>query len=238
MMRGPRHQREPPAHDARPAIEQHTDQQDGLHRREADRLGQRFGRRAQRGNEHQQRHHGQVLEQQHAHHPLAVLAFELEPLRHQLDHDGGAAHGERAREGQRRLPAEPPGRWQLRRDQERAGRGKGHRQQHLQQAEPEHMLAHGAQLGQAELQPDHEHQEHHAEFAQVADGLGVLRQCQRMRADQHAGRQITEHRRQLQRAADHHADDRGKQIQQREIERRHGWMLEQCPCPARAAFTR
>ncbi len=58
------------------------------------------------------------------------------------------------------------------------------------------MLAHRAQLGQVELQPDHEHEEHDAELAQVADALGVLRQCQRMRADQHAGSKVAEHRRQ------------------------------------------
>ncbi|KAF1060876.1 MAG: hypothetical protein GAK39_06079 [Variovorax sp.] len=218
----PRHEREPPAHHARAAIEQHADQQAGLEQREAQRLGQRLGRRAQRGDQHQQRHHRQVLEQQHAHHALAVLALELEPLGHQLDHDGGAAHGERARERERGLPAQAPVGRQEGGDQQRAHGGDRHRQQHLQQPEPEHVLAHRAQLGQAEFEPDHEHQEHHAEFAQVPDAFGVLRQRQRMRADQHAGRQVAEHRRQLEEAACHHADHRGHQIQEREIERRHG----------------
>jgi hypothetical protein len=185
-------------------------------------LASASGGAPERGDQHQQRHHRQVLEQQHAHHALAVFALELEPLGHQLDHDGGAAHGERARQRQRRLPAQAPGRRQLRGDEQRAGRGDGHGQQHLQQAEPEHVLAHRAQLGQAELQPDHEHEEHHAELAQVPDAFGVLRQRQRVRPDQHAGREIAQHRRQLERPADHHADHRGQQIQQREIERRHG----------------
>jgi hypothetical protein len=38
-----------------------------------------------------------------------------------------------------------------------------------EQAKPEDMLPHGTQLGQAELQADHEHQEDDAEFGQVAD---------------------------------------------------------------------
>ena len=37
---------------------------------------------------------------------------------------------------------------------------------HLRRAQPEHERAHRAQLGQVELEPDHEHQEHDAELGQ------------------------------------------------------------------------
>ena len=72
---------------------------------------QRLGRRAERRDQHQQRHHGQILEQQHAHHAPAVLALELEPLGHQLDDDRGRLLIASARaERDRALPAEPQAR--------------------------------------------------------------------------------------------------------------------------------
>ena len=91
-------------------------------------------------------------------------------------------------------------------------------QEHLRQAQPEHQAAHAAQLGQVELEPDDEHQEDDAELGQVADAARVLRQRQRIGADQHAHGQVAEHGRQLQLAAHHHAGDRSDQVQQDQIE--------------------
>ena len=115
--------------------------------------------------------------------------------------------------------------WEARCDQQGAGGRDRHGQHDLQQAKPEDMPAHRPQLGQAELQPDHEHQEHDAELAQVPDAFGVLRQGQRMGTDQHARQQIAQHRRQLEIPADHHANHGGQQVHQCEIERGHGSML-------------
>ena len=42
------------------------------------------------------------------------------------------------------------------------------------------MAAHGAQLGQVELQTDDKHQEHHAKLTEVAHPVGVLGQRQRV----------------------------------------------------------
>ena len=58
------------------------------------------------------------------------------------------------------------------------------------------------QLGQAEFQADGEHQEHHAEFGQIARSSFRLSgiQSERVRPDRHADQQIAEHRRQLQAA--------------------------------------
>jgi hypothetical protein len=60
------------------------------------------------------------------------------------------------------------------------------------------------ELGQVELQPDGEHQEHHPELGQVGHGAGVLGHGQGIGADQHAHGQIAQHRRQLEQAAAHH----------------------------------
>ena len=87
------------------------------------------------------------------------------------------------------------------------------------------MAAHGAQLGQVEFQPNHEHQEHHPKFAKVAYAFGVLRQRQRMRANHHANSQIAEHGRQLERAAYDHAKHCGQQVQQGQFQRTHHLMV-------------
>jgi hypothetical protein len=98
-------------------------------------------------------------------------------------------------------------------------------QTHLEQPQPEHMAAHGAQLGQVEFQADHEHQEHHAKLTQVLDALGVLRQRQRVGADQHAHHQVAQHGRQLHRPARHHPQHGGQQVKQRQFQRGHPPML-------------
>jgi hypothetical protein len=83
------------------------------------------------------------------------------------------------------------------------------------------MAAHCTQLGQVELQPDHEHQEHHTEFAEVADAFGLLGQRQCIGADDHAHREVPQHRGQFERAAGHHAQHSGQQVQQRQLKRTH-----------------
>src|SRR3989344_4205256 len=73
---------------------------------------------------------------------------------------------------------------------------------------------HDAQLGQSELQPDVEHQEHHANLAQVPHPFRVLRQRQRMGADEHPRSQVAEHGWQLEAAADHNTQPCGQQEKQ------------------------
>ena len=101
-------ERQPPAHHDAAADEQHGEQRGRLQRGDGELAQQRLGRRAERGNQHQQRHDGQILEQQHGHHAPAVLAFELEAIGHQLDDDRRRAHRQRGAERDRALPAEPP----------------------------------------------------------------------------------------------------------------------------------
>jgi hypothetical protein len=109
-------------------------------------------------------------------------------------------------------------------DQRDAG-GRQHGQRHLQQAQPEHMLAHAAQPWQVELQADHKHQKHYAELTQPAHAFRVLRQRKRIRANHHAHRQITQHGRQLQAAAGHHTQHRSQQVEQGNLKGGHGPIL-------------
>jgi len=218
----PRHQRQPPAHHALATHQQQGQHSGGLQQRHG-HLGEQFmGRAAERRYQHQQRHHGQVLEQQHADDALAVFAFQFQPLGHQLDDDGGGAHRDGPAQHHRALPVHAPdaagepavGRGQQGMPEQGAGDG----QHDLAEAEAEDQRAHAAQLGQVELEPDHEHQEHDAEFGQVLHPGGVLGQRQRVGADQHAHHQVAQHRRQPQRATDDHAEHRGHQVEQDEFE--------------------
>ena len=104
----PCHEGEPPTHHLLPAHQQQGDQHRGLQHGHAQRIKKLVGGRAQRRDQHQQRHHGQVLEQQDAHDAFAVFTLQLQPFGHEFDHDGRATHRQRTRQRHRCLPAHVP----------------------------------------------------------------------------------------------------------------------------------
>ena len=214
----PRHQGEPPAHQALPARKQEADQDDRFEQGHPNGRHHLLGWRAQRRDEHEQGHDGQILKQQDAHDAPAMLAVELDAVRQQLDHKCGAAHGRGPGQGQRALPGQLPQAWGQPADQQRTRKNQHHRQRHLQQAQTENVLAHRAQFAQVELQPDNEHQEHHAELAQVAHALSVLGQGQRIGPDQDPHGQVAQHGGQLEGAADHHPQHCGQEVKQGEFQ--------------------
>ena len=83
------------------------------------------------------------------------------------------------------------------------------------------MAAHRAQLGQIELQPDDEHQKHHAKLTQMTHTIGIVGQRKCVRANHHTDRQITQHRRQFEPAEQRHPQHGGQQIQQGQFKRAH-----------------
>ncbi len=74
-------------------------------------------------------------------------------------------------------------------------------------------------LGQAEFQPDGEHQEHDAEFRKMPPfvGVGNPRQCKGSHGD--TDQEISEQRRQLQPAKEHHDEHRARQQDQHQFKR-------------------
>ncbi|OIQ65585.1 hypothetical protein GALL_528560 [mine drainage metagenome] len=90
-------------------------------------------------------------------------------------------------------------------------------------AEAEHQRTHRADFRQAELEADREHQEHDSELGQVLRRRLVVAggQAQRVGPNQHADREITEQRRQLQQAEHDDAEHRGDQVHQDEFESGH-----------------
>ena len=76
------------------------------------------------------------------------------------------------------------------------------RDRDLRQPEPEHRAPHRAQLRQAELEPDREHQEHDAELGELARRRVVGHDAERVRPERDADDQVAEDRRQPHAAAD------------------------------------
>ncbi|MNG04470.1 hypothetical protein D3C84_876040 [compost metagenome] len=71
-------------------------------------------------------------------------------------------------------------------------------QQHLRQADAEHRFAHHPQAAWRQLKTDDEQQQHHAKFRDVRNAFRIADQAQARGADDHPGKQITQHRAQLQ----------------------------------------
>ncbi len=201
----------PGAHRALPEVEQYRQHHRGLERREH-QLRPQVGRMLrQRRDQDQQRHHRQILEQQHADHLPAVQRVELELFRQHLADDRGRRHRDHAAQHDACAPIRAG--CQRRRDDD------GERQRDLGCAEAEYDAAHRGEPRQAELEPDAEHQEHHAEFGQPARAPGVRNQAETAGPDRNSHQQIAEQRRQLEQAEHNHHQHRGKQQYQHQLQR-------------------
>ncbi len=212
----PRDDVEPARHEALADDEQQRERDHDLDRREAERereILRRLG--AERGDHDQQRHHREILEQQHAEDVAAVLGLDLEPLGEHLRHDRRRRHRERAAERDTALPRDVHPALEQRAEHEREHEGRDD----LQEAESEHEPLHRPQLREREFEADRKHQEHHAEFREVLGPFEIRRDAEGVRADQDADGQIAEHRRQVQRAEYDDAHHRGQQQQQGHFER-------------------
>jgi hypothetical protein len=173
---------------------------DGLEQRDAEQHRELLRRLRQRRNDHQQRHHREILKEQDAEDFAAVRGLELHPLGQQLGQDGGRGHREDAAKGDADLPVDAgehdqPG------DQQHADRD-------LQQAETEDDALHRVELGQRELETDREHQEDDAELGEMFDAMHVVHQVQGVRADDAADQQVAKDRRQVEAAAEDHRQHR------------------------------
>ena len=207
----PGHQGQPPVHDALPARQQQGDDGGGFQTRQGQFFGHGLGWAAQGGDDHQQRHHGQVLKQQHAQRALALLGGQLATVLQHFDDDGGAAHGQCATQHQRALPVELERRRQPVHQPQRQPHHGQHGQHGLRPAQHKYMAAHAAQFGQIELQPNHEHQKHHTKLGQMVNDVAgaVIGQRQGVGPQYHPSRQIGQHGWQFQAAANHHAQNGG-----------------------------
>jgi len=155
----------------------------------------------ERRHQDQQRHHRQVLREQDADDLPPVGRIELEALREQLGEDRRGRHRQHAAEDQPRPPV----------DTERGGASPHDQQgsEHLRCAQAKDEAAHRDQLRQAELEPDAEHQEYHADLRQFARFRRVGNPGEGIRPDGDADDEVAQHRRQPEGAEHHHDQHRG-----------------------------
>ena len=89
----------------------------------------------------------------------------------------------------------------------------------LRAADTQHQAAHRGELRQAELEAHREHEEHHAEFREVAAIFRVGDETERVRPDQRPDHQVAEDRGQVEQAEYDDHCDRGSEQDQRDGER-------------------
>ncbi len=190
--------------DAKQRVEQpHASRDQTGQRRRADGhadpggVGRRGGRIE--GHERQQRHDGEVLQQEDGHHLLAVRRGGIAPLVEHLDDDGGGrqhkSHG--GNEGDQ--GAQPSG--NADEGQQRAAHGD------LGSAQPENLPAQAPEPGRLHLQADDEQEHHHAQLGDMQNGLRIGEQAKAIGPDQQPAGQVAEHGAQTQAAEDRNRDD-------------------------------
>ena len=172
---GPRDEVEPSPHQLLAEHQNHGEDDDGLEQGDADQHRQLFRRLRQRRNDDQQRHHREILKEQHAEYFPAVRRVELHAFGEQLGQHGGRGHRKDAAEGDAELPVDA-GKHDQTGDQQHADRD-------LEQAKAEDDALHRVELGQRKLEADREHQEDDAEFGEILDAMHVIHQVEGMRAD-------------------------------------------------------
>ena len=177
------------------------------------RTFQRLGR-AQQRDRRQQRDGDEVLEEQDRERHAPVFGGQLLAFGQQLQAHRGGRQGQAHADNQRRLPA-------IHAQRRDGGDGRG-RNKHLQATGAEHLAPHHPQARRAQLQADHEQQHHHAQLGRGQHVVGVGHQRQPVRADRHAGRQVTQDRAQAQPTEQRHRDHRGDEEDQQQGEETAG----------------
>ena len=215
------HPRQHPLADADQRREQHQalDHRDHQHQRQPV-AGTGHGR-----DQDQEQHRRQVLEQQHRHAELTVAGIQFAAAGQLARHHRGGRQRQHRRHQQCQV------RRQSQADAHRHERRGGN--QHLPAAQAEHQPAHGQQARQRELQPQREQQEHHAELGHHLHGFLVVDQAEGAGADQHAGGQVPERRRQAQAVEHRQHQRRGGEDDDQLVEK----AVHQATSPRRPAST-
>ena len=159
----------------------------------------------QGGLERKQRHEGEILEQEDTDGDAAVRSVELRLFAELTHDDGRGGHRQRTADHDRdqRMHVERP--------QHGCERRRG--QDHLPAAAEDRLAAHRDHPGQRELEPQGEHQEHHAELGHRRRHP-VRGEIQGVRAEQHPDREITDDRRHAQ--APERGDDQDREHEQQQ----------------------
>ncbi len=174
---------------------------------DAERIGAGLDARAvaaeharQRRQQHQCQHHRQVFDDQPADGDPPPFRLQQPPLLQRAQQHHGARHreGEAEHQAGARRPAEQPGE-----------PGPQRRRQRDLHDRPRHGDgAHRQQVLEREMQADAEHQQDDAHLGQLQRQMLVGDEAWRVRADQHAGEQIADERRDAEAVGERAEDER------------------------------
>ncbi|MEO8603459.1 MAG: hypothetical protein ABI629_12855 [bacterium] len=167
--------RQDAAHQQHDPAERHQHQQGA-----PQRANRAAGAAGQHRHQRQQRHDGEILNQQHTEHRLPRRAGNLTAILQQPQHHRRRRQRESVTDQQRAVPCNA--------DQAGVGSDRQPGEQDLQQPDARHA----PQLPQARrphLQADDEQQQHHAELAEAAHIADAARQAETRRAEHHPGGQ-------------------------------------------------
>jgi aldehyde dehydrogenase (NAD+) len=185
-------------------------------------------RTRQQRDQQDHRHDGEVLGDADAERLAAVRRTELAVVDQDLADRRGARQADQEAEEDRLVETQPE-------RQTDAGTG-DHGADDLQAAEQEDGPAHARQLGQRHLETDREQQHDDPDLGQFADHRLVAHEADGIGADQHAGDQEADDRRQPE-AVEGHRDADAQGEQQRQFEQdlfEHGTELPRQPAGASA----
>ncbi len=157
------------------------------------------GIRGEKGHDRQQRHDGEVFEQQDRDHPLATRRRHLALLLQQLHDDRGGGEHE-AHSGDEGLNDREADR-HAEQHQEQAADG------NLRGAEAEYVTAQPPKARRLHFEADDEEEHDDAEFGDVEDRTRIGEELQAPGADGEAGGEIAEDRSEPQPLEDRHRDD-------------------------------
>ena len=180
------------------------------------RKAERAGRLREHRDHHEERHDGEILKKEHGHRLAALRRVELAALREKPRDDGRRRHGGDSAEREPRLPRHSK--------HERAAHDEDDGGCHLRAAQAEDHAPHRAQLAEAELEADREHEEHHAELGEVLRLFAIREEAERIRAERQPGDEIADERGQLERAADRDRHHCGREQHEHRGERSH-WAI-------------
>ena len=172
-----------------------------LGQRQADRQQQRTaGRRGENRNQYQERHHGEILQQQNPERNPAVRQMQFVLLGQQLGDDRGGRQRQGAADRERGLPAETEI------NAQRHGAQRGYHDLHDTDSQDD--VTHSDQAGHRNLQPDREQQENHAHLGDLLEGVRVLQPAEGVLPGKHPHQQVSEYRGNVNPFEECDADDR------------------------------
>ena len=156
--------------------------------------------RPQQRDKCQQRNDGQILEQKDGERGTSVTRGELAFFGEDLQHERGRGHRQPQADDQRAVEVQA--------ESERDDADQCARDQHLGGTESENRATQHPQARRLQFQANDEKQQHDADFREMQDVVDGGNELESAGTDDDAGREIAEHRAELEAPEQRHGNDR------------------------------